>query len=278
MRELIRRYEVWVALSAILSVNALFVGAIASDVLPKGLYTHGRFLLLGFTLFGVIFICRGWHGVRDVLVPMIRWRQAPIWYLLAISWGSLISVVVLLFKGAINGNGIFEVTVNLDMVRGRSIQLTLFLGSFIGEIVWVSYAIRRLATRFTVFVSAMIVGVVWTCWWLPMVYYGYGVVEGLPPVALLINQSGVAAMCAFMYWHTKSGIIVLLMQMMFNAAILVFPVAPTSGGLTTYWIFAIVYFFSALMLFLVFGPKPLFVRASEHDHDHDARGRKVSLH
>ena len=47
------------------------------------------------------------------------------------------------------------------------------------------------------------------------------------------------------------------MQIMFNATILVFPITPTVGGAPTYWAFALTYFCAALILFLVFGPKPI---------------------
>ncbi|MDA0811383.1 MAG: hypothetical protein O3C21_03175, partial [Verrucomicrobia bacterium] len=79
-----------------------------------------------------------------------------------------------------------------------------------------------------------------------------------PLIALLFNQMGIAAMCAFVYFHTRSGLLVLVMQIMFNATILVFPITPTVGGAPTYWAFALTYFCAALILFLIFGTKPIF--------------------
>ena len=91
-----------------------------------------------------------------------------------------------------------------------------------------------------------------------MVFYGYGVIPGLPVIPLLLNQVGIAAMCTFVYMHTRSGFVVLCLQLMANSSVLIFPVNPIDGGLTVYWIFAASYFVASLLLFVVFGPKPLF--------------------
>ena len=146
----------------------------------------------------------------------------------------------------------FAIASRSDVVR------TVLISSLVGEIVWISYAIRRLSGRFTPYVSALIVGVVWTAWWVPMVFYNIGVIPNLPLGGLLFNQTGVAAMCTFVYMHTKSGFLVLCLQVTFNFTILILPMTPVAGGVTTYWVFAITYFIAALLLFVDFGPKPLF--------------------
>ena len=68
-------------------------------------------------------------------------------------------------------------------------------------------------------------------------------------------------MCTFVYMHTKSGFVVLCQQIMANSSVLVLPVNPIDGGLTVYWIFAASYFVAALLMYLLFGPKPLFSKA-----------------
>lgn len=259
-----RRYEIWIFLALIIGVNAAFVSAIVYGILPKGLYGYGRFALLAGVLFSVIFIARGMEGVREALRPMLEWRRSPLWYLLAFGWSITICILLLTLKGLLTGTD--AIKVNLSVVSQPGIMLTLLISSFVGEIVWISYAVRKLSQNFTPYVSALIVGVVWTAWWTPMAIYNFGIVPDLPLAALLINQTGIAAMCAFVYVHTKSGLLVLCMQVMFNAAILVFPITPSVGGVATYWLFACTYFLAALALFLIFGPSPfqrdLTVRAN----------------
>ena len=112
-------------------------------------------------------------------------------------------------------------------------------------------------SEFTPFIGNQIVAIVWTLWWMPMVLLNLGVFPNLPPLALFLAMLGVAAMCSFIYSHTKSGIVVLILQMMVNSTALIFPVIPSTGGIPTYFVFSIVYFLCVLALYFFFGPKPI---------------------
>lgn len=257
MMSFLRKYEVWCFLGLIVIANALFVSGIVFEVLPQRLYSYGRFALLGGVLFGIILLARGPAGIRDLLRPMLEWRRSPLWYVFAILWNPVVCVIVLCAI-AVLGQGTWPIHAKFSIISEPSTLRLLFVSSLVGEIVWISYAIRRLSQDFTPYVSALIVGGVWTCWWLPMVIYGYGVIPGLPVIPLLLNQVGIAAMCTFVYAHTKSGFVVLCLQLMANSSVLIFPVNPIDGGLTVYWIFAVCYFFASLLLYVIYGPKPLF--------------------
>jgi hypothetical protein len=264
MMSLFRKYEVWWFLALIVLVNALFVSGIVFEILPKRLYSIGRFVLLGAVLAGVVMIARGWPGIVDLLRPMGQWRRSPAWYLFALLWNPAICSLILAAIYLINSSAMPEFSPNFGIIARPNVIRVILIGAFIGEIVWISYAIRRLSVRFTPYVSALIVGVVWTGWWTPMVFYNVGIVPDLPLGGLLFSQIGVAAMCTFVYMHTRSGILVLCLQLSFNMTILVLPVTPVAGGVTTYWIFALSYFSAALLLFVAFGPKPLFL-APRHE-------------
>jgi hypothetical protein len=258
MMSLLRKYEVWWFLGLIVLVNAVFVSGIGSEILPRRLFFNGRFALLAGVLVGVVLIARGWPGIVDLLRPMVQWRRAPGWYLFVVLWNPVICLLVLAVLYTLNRNAMPEFSPNFALVARPNIIKAVLVSAFIGEIVWISYAIRRLSISFTPYVSALIVGVVWAAWWAPMVLYQIGTVPDLPLGALLFNQMGIAAMCAFVYVHTKSGLLVLCLQVTFNFTILVLPITPSVGGVTTYWVFALTYFCAASLLFVIFGPKPLF--------------------
>jgi len=255
----VRKYEAWVFLSLIVVVNAIFVTGIVQGILPKGLYSHGRFYLLASVLFILVYLLRGVRGVWDILHPMLEWRRSPLLYLFAFGWTLALCLIVLFFKGLITGNHLTleKVAAGWNHIAHPQLFLTIVLSSFAGEMVWISYAVRTLSKKFTHYVSGLIVGLFWTLWWLPMSIYNFGIIKDLPLLALLFNQSGIAAMCAFVYFHTRSGLLVLVMQIVFNSTILVFPVTPEAGGAGTYWAFALTYFSAATLLFLRFGPGPL---------------------
>ncbi len=258
MMSALRNYEVWWFLGLIIVANAVFVSGIDFGILPDRLYSYGRFALLAGVLGGIVLLARGWEGIADLLRPMLQWQRSVAWYLFAFLWNPVICLLVLMALHTLHPSSMSEFKPNFAIALRPDIIRTVLIGSFIGEIVWISYAIRRLSISFTPYVSALIVGVVWTAWWVPMVFYNIGIVPDLPIAALLFNQIGIAAMCTFVYMHTRSGLLVLCLQVTFNFTILVLPVTPAVGGFTTYWTFAVTYFIAALLLFVVFGPKPLF--------------------
>lgn len=258
LRRIVGRHELVIALSLILIVNALFVSAIHFEVIPHKFYYFGRFLLLGSSLGIVVLTGSGFRGIFELLKPMLRWRVSPWWYLLAFTWAASMCVIVLLGKIIFTGAPASILKPDFSVVLMPAVAVTIFVGSFVGEIVWVSYAIRKLSARFTPFIGSLIVGTVWTAWWMPMVILNVGVFPDLPPVALLVSMLGIAAMCSFVYYHTKSGIIVLILQMMVNSSSVILPVIPHTGGVGTFVAYGIVYCSAVLLLYLRFGPKPMF--------------------
>lgn len=258
LRNHVRRHELVIALSLILIVNALFVSAIHFEIIPHKYYYFGRFLLLGSSLGIVVLTGSGFRGIFELLKPMLRWRISPWWYLLAFTWAASMCVIVLLGKIIFTGAPTSILKPDFSVVMIPAVAVTIFVGSFVGEIVWVSYAIRKLSARFTPFIGSLIVGTVWTAWWMPMVILNVGVFPDLPPVALLVSMLGIAAMCSFVYHHTKSGIIVLILQMMVNSSSVILPVIPHTGGVGTFVAYGIVYCSAVVLLYLRFGPKPMF--------------------
>jgi hypothetical protein len=257
IREFVRRHEVVIALSLIVVINAIFVGEIAGEIIPERFYYKGRFLLLASALGIVVLTGSGLKGIIDLLRPMTRWRISPLWYLLAFTWPALIAVAVLTGKGMFTGKVFTEVAFDFSVIRNPNVVRAILLGAFVGEIVWVSYAIRSLYGKFTPFVGSQIVGTVWTLWWLPMVILNVGVIPGLPPLALWLSMLGIAAMCSFVYTKTKSGLAVLVLQIMVNSSALILPVIPTTGGVPTFVAYSAVYYLCVLLLYLFFGPRPL---------------------
>ncbi len=250
-----RLTEVWTVLVVILVLNAAFVWAISTNLLPQSFFGYGRFLLLGSVLALLVAIFRGPHGVVGLIRPMTVWRVSPWWYLFAVSWAPLLCSVVLAIKSGLIGGDAFYL--DRGILYNPSGLRMVTTASFVGEIVWVSYAINRLSGRFTVLESSLIVGVFWTLWWMPIVVLDVAVIPGLSFGSLLTNMLGIAVTCGFVYAKTGSGLIVMILQVTLNLMLLVFPVAPYSGGAKTFWMFAVLYLLAALGLHIAFGPRPL---------------------
>lgn len=253
---MLQRLEIWIFFAVILVANTIFVVAIERGILPYGAYNYGRFALLGGVLVAVVAMARGPAGVATMLAPLIRWRVAPGWYVFALCWAVTLCLVFLGAQTLLRGVGPEVLTPGLDTLLRPSVALSIFVGALVGEIVWVSYAIGRLTPRHGLLPACMIVGTVWTGWWVPMVWLNVGVIPDLPILALWINMVGVAAVCGFVYTHTRSGLLVLMLQCGVNSALVVFPVVPTTGGVATYWAFSATYLAAALALHLLWPPRP----------------------
>ena len=257
MNRLLDRGEVFFFLIAIVVANLIFVGAAAQGYFGGGAYNYGRFLLLGGTLFVIVFAIRGRAGLAEILAPLFRWRVHPKWYLFAVLWPVVIGLLVLGIKILTTEFRFADLSFETRLLMRPGILFTVAFGALVGEIVWVSYSIQRLSRFMTVFVASLVVGAFWTLWWMPMAYFDYGIVPGLEPLPLLINQTGVALVCGLLYYHTKSAFCVLIMQFCVNASLIVLPVLPTTGGTGTYLFFAITYVVMAVLAYVVLGPKPL---------------------
>lgn len=255
MRTLLQRHEVWIFFALIIAVNTAFILGIHEGVLPIRLYNLGRFLLLGAVLVAVIWASRGFAGLKSLLASMTRWRVAPGWYVLAALWALSFCLAFLSAKAALIGEWPDEMTPGLQYLLTPSLFRTVLIGALIGEIVWVSYSFAKLAPRFGTLLTALIVGSVWTAWWVPMVLMNVGVIQDLPIVPLWINMCGIALVCGVVYGNTRSGLPVLLLQVGVNSAIIVFPVAPATGGIPVYWAYSIAYLALALLLFMIRPPR-----------------------
>jgi hypothetical protein len=246
--------ELCLFLILIVAANTAFISALHSGFLPGFLYHKGRFLLLGAVLVAVVFAFRRWEGIIELVRPMTVWSINPFWFLFVLLWPPATCVVTLLLKGWGNGDLFGSLLLSFDTLTRPGVFVTVVIAAFIGEIVWVSYAIGRLQKTTGVLLASQIVGIFWTLWWVPIVIINVGVIPDLPLDALLVNMLGVAAMCGFVYFHTKSALAVFMLQLSLNSSLLIFPVVPDSGGVPTYWLFAIVYFAAVFMLYPAFGP------------------------
>ncbi len=258
---LMRDREIWTFLVGIVLANSAFVYSVSRGFIPIKFYYEGRFFLLGFLLVCAVWLFRRWDGVRGLVMPLTVWRVNPAWFLLAVAWPPAIATLTLIGKGLLLGTGLSEIHVTPQVLADRGLIRNVLLGAFIGEIVWVGYAIGRLKNRTSTLLASIIVGVFWSLWWLPIVLIGVAVVPGIPVAALFMSMVGIAIMCGFVYAHTRSGLVVLALQLSVNSSVLIFPTAPHSGGLATYWAFSTIYLLAALLLHVVFGPRPLFSRA-----------------
>lgn len=258
MRAFIKKYEVWCFLSVVPLLNTVITYANSKGIIQGYAYQHGRFFALMSFLICLVAFTKGIRGVKDLFKPMLVFKVNPKWYLFSLLFAMTIGATVLLVKSFYLGMD-YSSLLKFDFPP-LSIAFMLLTWAFMGEVVWVSYAIRELSKKVNFFYASQITGIIWTCWWMPSVLINVGVIEDLPIWALLLNMMGAAGMCAFIYLKTKSGICVWLLQYMLNMSLLILPISPNTGGLPTYQLFSVLYFLT--MLGLMYFMNPAIQKAS----------------
>lgn len=244
MRDFIKKYSIWIFLVLAPVINTLITYANSKGIIYGFVYTHGRFYALMLLLICVVMITKGTEGLKDVFRPMLKWKVNPKWYLFALLFSLTIAAFTLLLKGFYYGSDYSSLFIfNFPPFKN---SFTLLTWAFMGEVVWVSYAIRELSKTTKPLYASQIIGFFWALWWIPSIYINEGVILDLPFWPVFLNMMGAAGMCAVIYEKTKSGICVWILQWMVNMSILILPISPTLGGIPTYSAFAVLYFLTML--------------------------------
>lgn len=251
MTDFVKRHEIWIflILAPFLSLGMTYLRNLG--FIPGFVYTHGRFYVLMLLLIGIVKFASGNNGLKEVFKPMLNWKINLKWYLFSLFFALTIASVTVFLKEFYLGAGFsmpYKVNFSATTLRNSFFLLTW---AFVGEVVWVSYAVRKLSKTTSLFWASQIVGFFWTLWWTPAVYINVGVIIDLPIWALLLNMAGAAGMCAFVYAKTKSGLCVWLLQFMLNMSLIIMPVSPRVGGSETYSLFSVLYF-STMLGFMYF--------------------------
>lgn len=256
MKEFVKKYEIWIFLVLAPLINTLMTLANSKGIIKGFVYTHGRFYVLLSLLICIVGYTRGKEGIKDMLKPMLNWKVKPMWFIFSLFFALTIAALTLVLKDFYLGS---EYSMPLKLNFGATtLRSTFFLltWAFLGEVVWVSYAVRQLSKVTKPFYASQVIGFFWTLWWLPSVFINTGVIIDLPVWPLLLNMLGAAGMCTIVYEKTKSGICVWILQFMMNMSVILLPVSPKIGGIPTYETYAVLYFLT-MLCFMYFNKKTI---------------------
>lgn len=121
------------------------------------------------------------------------------------------------------------------------------------------FCVTRMQERYSAFTSCMLVGVSWGLWYLPMLLVGEGVPDGYPWPVFLLSMVCLTILLGWAYNMTRSGTVLLIMQIVSNCAFFLIPVLPAwhQGDATYVTGFVAVNSLSAVTLVLVYGWREL---------------------
>jgi uncharacterized protein len=189
----------------------------------------------GTVLTGLVY---GRAGFRESLSRLLRWRVGVRWYAVALLTAPLLMTAValsllstdflpgLLTAGDKAGFLLFGIAYGL-------------VGGFFEELGWTGFAVPRLRLRYNMFVTGLIVGVLWGVWHFLMKIWVGGALGLTPflPVDLftaVLNLTAYRVLMVWVYDRTGSLLVAMLMHASLTACMLVITPQVTGMPLVIY--------------------------------------------
>lgn len=278
MKPLIAKYPVLSFVLITLAYQFIVVGFVWWR-LPAGARIHDdgmahmvfRLRVFGPLIFAMLLTAYidGRAGLRNLFAGFLKWRVPIRWYALAFSWKFLftyLGIASLFVLGLREWPGF----VVHDFFEGSFVglhNLMLSMPFIIGialveETAWMKFCVTRMQERYSAFTSCLLVGLGWGLWYLPMLLVGEGTPDGYPWPVFLLSMISLTFLLGWTYNMTRSGVVLLIMQVVSNCAFFIVPVLPGWHGLDSAYVnsFVAFNFLSALTIVLVYGAKNLGTR------------------
>jgi membrane protease YdiL (CAAX protease family) len=210
-------------------------------------------MLAGPSIAGILltFLIDGKHGLRELVSRAFTWRVAARWYAFALLAAPLLWLATSFAMSLTSSEflpGIFTSTNKLGRVQ---VGLAVALGAGIfEELGWTGFAIPRLRRRHGVFVTGLIVGVLWGAWhlltnvfWVSRVSAGDLALSVFLPLSALGAFVGyLAAFRVLMVWvydRTSSLLVAMLMHVSLTASVLILDPERITGTALLMYSFAL---------------------------------------
>lgn len=208
-------------------------GSRLSDHHPDGRVGHMLFRLRVFFplvyAVAITYYLDGGAGLRKLFGSFLYWRVPFKWYALAFGWKFVMGYV------AIAG----VVWLGWDSWPGwispnawRSVVTTAIFGvgiAVVEETAWIRFSVTRLQGNHSALRSAITVGFCWSAWYLMLLVFGEGVPDGIPWHANVISMLSLTIFLTWAFNTTRSGTILLIMQIFSNNAFVIVPMLPVLG-------------------------------------------------
>lgn len=237
-------------------------------LMPKGGHLHDypeahmvfRFRVFGPLVFAVAITAwlEGRAGLVKLFSAFLQWRVPARWYALAFTWKFIFTYVGMMavvaagiapWPGWITGDFTLALLKSMPFIVGIAI---------VEETSWMKFGVTRLHERYTALRASVIIGLCWGLWYLPMMLLGEGVPDGIPWWVFLVSMFSLTVFLNWAYNQTRSGTVLLVMQILSNCAFFVTPVLPAwTGGPLFISAFVAVFLVAAIGLILKFGAQEL---------------------
>jgi membrane protease YdiL (CAAX protease family) len=155
----------------------------------------------------VAWIVGGWSEVTRLLAGFTRWRVGWRWYF----WAAFLFLgplaIVIVYQVVAGPTGGVPAGESWGTLAGI-VLFTLFSGPIAEELGWRGFALPHLQARHSALSSSLILGVVWTCWHLPLFFTTGATQVGIPFPIYLVLVTTLTIYMTWLYNNTQGSLIV----------------------------------------------------------------------
>lgn len=153
------------------------------------------------------YVIGGMPEVKRVLSGFTRWKAGWRWYFAA-AFLFLGPLVIALVYGLL-GNPVKGLVpgVTIPVLLGQ-VLFVLFSGPIAEEAGWRGFALPRLQAKYSALVSSLILGVIWTCWHLPLFFLTGATQVGIPFPFYLALVTTNTIYFTWLYNNTRGSLII----------------------------------------------------------------------
>lgn len=163
-------------------------------------------------MLAAILVCAlesGMAGVRSLFGQLKRWHVRPRWYVMALIGIPVLGVAAAGIHTALGGTlateTILEILISLPFLF---VFVALIGGGLDEEMGWRGFALPRLQVRYDPIVANLVLGVLWTCWHLPLFFIGGGGLFTRAPFALyLLEITSISFVIGWIYNSTGGSLL-----------------------------------------------------------------------
>ncbi len=151
----------------------------------------------------------GRRGVRRLFTALLQWRLGAHWYALAIGGPLAVALVAIAVHRLTFGDDArFHLEATTVLLVPPALVAGLFIGPLQEELGWRGYALPRLLRRRRSLSAALVVGVPWACWHLPLYGIGDGGLERAPLALFLLSTVALSVVYTW-FWVVTGGSLVI---------------------------------------------------------------------